>query len=116
MNADPELHLWVSAWAQTRGELTARPMFGCPAWFRDGKVRVCVIANSVTVKGEPTKVAGAKSGCSFAGEFIAHGRSMGKNWVSFVPPDRDPQTMSHLSQWIDDLLGDPSSPSSTPGL
>lgn len=102
MNAHPELYAWAQGWAQNYPELQPRPMFGSPAWFLEGKLRVCVIGNGVAFKGQPAAVARVRRDCPWAGPFLAHGRTMGPAWVFLTPPD--PSHAEGLAPWAEQVV------------
>lgn len=102
MNAHPALHSWAVEWTASRPAFQARPMFGSPAWFLEGKLRLCVIGSGVALKGTPETVALVCSQCPWAGPFFAHGRTMGPNWVFLTPPDLERTT--ELSTWAEVIL------------
>lgn len=52
-------------------------MFGSPAWFLEGKLRLCVIGEGVALKGTPEAGARVRRDCPWAGPFLAHGHTMG---------------------------------------
>lgn len=35
---------------------------------------------------------------------LAHGRSMGKGWVSFTPPEQGEATLAEVRRWLEVLV------------
>ena len=66
--------------------VSKRKMFGYPAWFEYGRMRLCLTEEGVGIKSDPGVIRSVRDSGISLSEFAPRGRNAGRSWAFFALP------------------------------
>lgn len=81
---NPSCERWLDATLPQILPVQKRKLFGYPAWFEYGRMRLCLIETGLGIKSDPGVIRSVKDSGVPLKDFTRLGRDAGKSWTLFA--------------------------------
>jgi hypothetical protein len=83
---NPTCERWLDATLPQILPVRKRKMFGYPAWFEYGRMRLCLMESGIGIKSDPGVIRSARDSGIPLADFVPLGREAGRTWAFFALP------------------------------